>query len=166
MKKKTRGGDYLSPSAKRTLIARIEEKEDELAAIDGKKNDDTGVMLTPGQCGEVNRGAIEASLQRDKRALATLDPSNHRFSGKEREKSEARRKELLESIQKRMLTAKEFYASPVSDVAMFNRAVQAFLKSEADPSFKKDVSEFRYLSRLLEPEDPEFANIENYRPQS
>lgn len=160
-----RGGELLSPDAKRTLIARIEEKKEELAAIKGKTHDDTGIMLSPGECAELNVGAIEASLKRDERALEALDPSNHRLSGQARIRAEVRRKELLDSIKSRMLTAKEFYASPVKDVSEFNRAVQTFLKSESDASFKKDVAEFKHLSRLLEPEDPEFANIENYRPQ-
>ena len=160
-----RGGALLSPDAKRSLIARIEENQEAIDAIDGKRNDDTGVMLSPKDCGDVNRGAIEARLERDKKALETYDPANHRFSGRERDKAEVRRKELIESIQKRMLTAKEFYASPVSDISGFNRAVNAFLKSEENPSFKKDVAEFQYLSRLLEPDDIEYAKIENYRPQ-
>lgn len=117
----------------------------------------------------VDLGVHRTKLAQMKAKMAAMSPFNRRISGAKRAAAENRRKQLIEQITPLMLSIAERDAFPsVTDSlkdANYRNAVRHALKGESSELYTRLVSEFRALSLGLNPDDPEFADIEQFRPE-
>jgi hypothetical protein len=118
---------------------------------------------------DVDLGAIDARISRNKKALAAFDPAQRRLTGADRQKAEKRYFELSEILPDRMLTHEEmnFFPSVTDEMKdqAYRKAVDkaAAKGNENSPEFGRLAQEWKQLGRILWPEDPEKSNTQSLR---
>ena len=115
-----------------------------------------------------SRGAGKSQrLQRMARALEVMDPANRKLTGQARQQATVEMKALEAYFRETMLTQDEMSMFPSRDYARnqaYNRAITKSMKGEVgNPEFQKKAARYKYLARLLEPDDPELPNLERFR---
>jgi hypothetical protein len=156
---------------------RSEQAEDQrfLESVRGRTTvsdeDHPEAHLSPGQVGrEVDTSTIEARIRRRDAALKKLDPHNHKLTGIQRQHACAKMKEHEEFFRRHMLTSFEMGAYPKGDShekhQNYLKAVEKSMAQEVgNPEFQRRAQEFKDLARRLDPDNPELANIERFRPK-
>lgn len=147
------------------LKAKIDEDKAYLADVTGKAEGNAEYHLPAAQVVDMDLGSIEARVKRNEAALDRFSPESRRLSGAERQKAEKEREGLSEWLAPRMLTEAEIGAYPsakdaVKDAA-YNRALKKALASDSEfsPAFQTKAQRWKYLSRVLYPEDPEACSM-------
>jgi hypothetical protein len=158
------------------LKTRIDNDEAYLEQLDKTPKDREGAAaeahLPASQVAEVGTDAVEKRIERNKRALATMDPANMKLSGAERQRWEKRYEELKEWLSNRMITVEEQnYFPSASDHVKdqnYRKAVAHAVSADGEHSneFISRAHEYKRLARVLWPEDPDMSNLENIRPHS
>jgi len=118
---------------------------------------------------DVDLGAIDARINRNKKALEAFDPAQRRLTGSDRQKAEKRYFELSEILPERMLTHEEmdFFpsASDATKDQAYRKAVEkaAAKGNENSPEFGRLAQEWKQLGRILWPDEPDKSNTQSLR---
>lgn len=149
------------------MKARIAEDESMKRSATLGSNDPEGVELGASESRRINVHAVDRRIARHKKYVEAVDPANRRLTGTERQKAEAEMKDMEAYFKANMLSNSEMNAHPSGDHASqsaFVRAVNKTMAREAgNREFGKKAARYKYLARLLEPEDTELPNLERFR---
>lgn len=110
---------------------------------------------------EVNRGVLDAREKRIRNVLAEGAPDS--LSAAERTKLEADEKAMREKLVARMLPKTLMRLRPGS--LDFTKARNLLAKNEMSAEFNRDAAAWKNMRRQLDPNDPDFASLENIRPE-
>lgn len=127
------------------------------------------VMMPVKQVIDVDLGAIDARIRRNKKALEAFDPAQRRLTGADRQRAEKRYAELSEILPERMLTHEEMdYFPSATDTlkdSLYRQAVDkaAAKGNENSPEFSRLAQEWKQLGRILWPDEPERSNTQSLR---
>ena len=148
---------------------KIREDEAYLAEVTGKVEGSAEHYLPATQVVDTDLGAIQRRINREKAKLEKFGAESHRLSGAERQKAEKERAELGEWLAERMATEAEIGAYPsVKDAlkdAVYQQALKKALLADGEHSaiYSKNAERWKYLSRVLYPEDPDASNMKLLR---
>lgn len=149
------------------MKSRIAEDESMKRTATIGADDPQGVELGPSEGRRVNVHAMDRRIARRKKYVEAVDPANRRLTGEDRQKASVEMKELETFFRANMLSNDEMSAHPSSNHASqsgYIRAVnKAMAKEVGSQEFKKKAARYKYLARLMEPEDVELANLERFR---
>jgi hypothetical protein len=157
----------VSPTEAARLKSRIAEDESRKREAVQGPDDPIGVELGPSEGRRVNVHAMDRRISRRKKYVEAVDPANHRLTGNDRQSASKEMAELEPFFKANMLTAAEMSARPSADHRTHSAYLQAVKKSMAQEvgskEFQKKAARYKYLARLLEPENPDLGNLERFR---
>src|SRR3990167_1834774 len=103
-------------------------------------------------------------LQRLADYVERCDPANRKLTGPERQKAFEEMKALEAWFPEHMLTQSQMSMFPSRDYSRnqdYSRAITRSMKQEVgSKEFQEKASRYKYLARVLEPDDPELPNLE------
>ncbi len=121
----------------------------------------TGPIGDMGGIKTLKTGTIDKNIAHLKKVLAEGTPE--RISGEERRNAETKRRELAERLRDKLLTHKEMDLMPRDGYA-YHRAVRKSTAQEVgNEQTRSEMQEYRRLSALLDPDNPETQSIEALR---
>lgn len=161
----------ISHSEVERIKNRIQQDKEYLASFSRVENgEDPEAYLSPAQAREVDVEAIRTRIKRNERALHSLAPEFRKLTGIARQKAYKEIKEHEEWLKKRMLSTWEMGAYPSATDPekdhLYRQAVEKSVKQEVGSAeYQQRAHRMKELARLLDPEDPELANLERLRPR-
>ena len=159
----------LSHRESQDLKAKINEDKAYLAEATGNVEGSPEHHLPATQIVDVDTDAALRRIKRNEAILEKLGAESRRLSGAERQKAEKERGELGEWLAERMATEAEIGAYPsVRDAlkdAVYQQALKKAMHPEGEHSavYSKNAERWKYLSRVLYPEDPDASNMKLLR---
>lgn len=154
----------ITPDEVERRKAKIKADEEYLERLKGGQVEDGKAEPMPIR--NINISNLEKQLDREKKALEYLLPKE----GTSKEKQQALKEfnEAKEYIEKHALTREELGKYPKSDNfekdSDYRKAVRKSLEMEVgNPKFQQMCEQLKRAAAILEPDNPELRNINNYR---
>lgn len=149
----------MSEQARKELTQRIEQEKQYLQSLKNEKGSAGVLDAAVGR--DVDQSKVQQRIRHMQKTLK--HHSIPKLTAAQKDALGRERTDLETWITKMALTKKEMDYLPRHGYE-FSRAVRKSTKQEVgSPEFTKKAERYRYISRLLEPDDPEAGSIEKLR---
>lgn len=143
----------LTPAERGNLQARLKEEE-----ID--RHAETSDLYVPADAGM--DPMVRSTNQRIARTLQRGEAVQlNKF---QKQRLEKRKAQLVEWVSQRMVPKNHVSIRQIDDPLRFRKYVSEMAKNENSQQFSQVAQELKNICRRLDPEDPNAANLEQFRP--